>query len=381
MKFKTLFAILKKHMAEDGDDIPKFFRELMSMITTVKESEIGTKKVPSGEKRLSDWTIRSYVKERGPSKTFIRHIASHLTPEVLAKRIKKMKKEQRRLLAEDFAPYDPSANAENVGEVVASIFVEIIQISAGIIQPDNLQREREQSLAADLKNKYGEYLLEETENYCHFPGCGKGLTISDNGKTQPAYEVCVIDREKPPSVDNLIALCPQCYAKYLLDDSKQTPKYLAEVKKLFAAHKKNIQILEESSLEKGLVGVIRCIKKLKEKDLGDPSYDPKQLRDKIDPEIYTPLFVSVNNYVTMYFLRLKEIMVNLDKRGEIDFEEIQDQMKAIYRRLKKSNKSKMDIFREITEKVHRVTLQDDIYCQIVVSFFIQSCEVFDATPE
>ena len=74
-------------------------------------------------------------------------------------------------------------------------------------------------------------------------------------------------------------------------------------------------------------------------------------------------------------------MVSLDKRGEIDFEEIQNQMKAIYRRLNKANKSKMDIYREITEKVHRVTLQDDIYCQIVVSYFIQSCEVFDATAE
>ena len=140
-------------------------------------------------------------------------------------------------------------------------------------------------------------------------------------------------------------------------------------------------MLDEASLERGLIGVISCIKKLKETDLGDPAYDPKQLREKINPSVYVSLFISVNNYVTMYFRRLKEIMVSLDKRGEIDFEEIQDQMKAIYRRLNKANKSKMDIYREITEKVHRVTLQDDIYCQIVVSYFIQSCEVFDATAE
>ena len=54
----------------------------------------------------------------------------------------------------------------------------------------------------------------------------------------------------------------------------------------------------------------------------------------------------------------------------------QDQMKAIYRRLKKANKSKLEIFTEISDKIHRVTLQDDIFCQIVVSYFIQSCEVF-----
>jgi len=53
-------------------------------------------------------------------------------------------------------------------------------------------------------------------------------------------------------------------------------------------------------------------------------------------------------------------------------------MKALYRRLKKTKKSREEIFNEIVEKIHRVTLQEALYCQIVVSYFIQSCEVFDA---
>ena len=36
VEFKTLFPIMKKHLA-DGDDVPYFFRELMAMITTVNE--------------------------------------------------------------------------------------------------------------------------------------------------------------------------------------------------------------------------------------------------------------------------------------------------------------------------------------------------------
>lgn len=38
VEFKTLFPIMKKHLA-DGDDVPYFFRELMAMITTVTEDE------------------------------------------------------------------------------------------------------------------------------------------------------------------------------------------------------------------------------------------------------------------------------------------------------------------------------------------------------
>lgn len=80
-------------------------------------------------------------------------------------------------------------------------------------------------------------------------------------------------------------------------------------------------------------------------------------------------------------MKIKEIMISLDKRGEIDYEEVQDQMKAIYRRLKKAGKTNMEIFNEIVAKIYRISLQEDIYCQIVVSYFVQSCEVFDAITE
>lgn len=92
-------------------------------------------------------------------------------------------------------------------------------------------------------------------------------------------------------------------------------------------------------------------------------------------------YIAVNGYVTTYYPRIKEIMMNLDKRGEIDYDKIQDQIHAFYKRLKKANKSRPEIFNEITGKIHRVTMQDDIYCRIVVYCFVQSCEVFDVITE
>ena len=82
-----------------------------------------------------------------------------------------------------------------------------------------------------------------------------------------------------------------------------------------------------------------------------------------------------------YYVTLKEIIESADKRGEIDYDEVKDQMKAIYQRIKKANKSNVEIFNEISEKVHKVSLQEDIYCQIVVEYFIAKCEVFDAVSE
>lgn len=137
-------------------------------------------------------------------------------------------------------------------------------------------------------------------------------------------------------------------------------------------------LLNDLPLERGNAGVIGKIKKLKEKYFAEASLDPKEIKQKLNPSDNFVLYSQMNYFVMTYFVRIREIMINFDKRGEIDYDEVQDQMHAIYKRLKKAKKSNVEIFNEIVGKIHRVTLQEDTYCQIVVSYFIQSCEVFDA---
>lgn len=116
MDFKTLFSILKKHMA-DGDDVPYFFREIMAMITTVTEEEWGSSKDPSV--KTKDETLRNYAK-RGLSKKLAQTIVYRLTPEILTERINEKNDTQRSLLADDLRGYDATIDAANVGEKVAA---------------------------------------------------------------------------------------------------------------------------------------------------------------------------------------------------------------------------------------------------------------------
>lgn len=301
-----------------------------------------------------------------------------LTPEILAERINERSKTSRQLLAEDLKGYDASVDADSVAEAVSGWIVEIVQTAAGLVPQNALQKQQQMQIASDLKIRYGDYLLGETDGYCPFPGCGRQLTVSNNGRAVHSFEVSLIDKKKAATPDNLIAMCPQCSATYLLDDSKKVTKGLVEIKNLLSTHKQSVHLLDSLPLERGIVGVISRIKKLGEKELSDASLDPKEIKQKLSPSQDMALYLAVNNYVTTYFRRIKEIMMNLDKRGEIDYDEIQDQIHAFYKRLKKANKTRPEIFNEIVGKVHRVTLQDDIYCQIVVSYFVQSCEGFDA---
>ena len=374
MNFQTLFKILKKHMS-DGDDIPYFFREIMAMITDVTEEEWGTSRDPS--KRTKDSTLRNYSK-RGLSKTLAKNIVYRLTPEVLIERINERNETQRRLMAEDLHGYDSTISAENVGEKVADMMMQIIQQSAGLISQTKLQKQQQQKLAFDLKNKYGEYLLAEAENVCPFPGCDRSLIVVKNHKMAPSFEVGLIDKTREAKPNNLLAMCPQCYATYLLDNSKKKCKELLAVKKTLLARRQVVQMLDELPLERGIVGVVTRIKEQHIKNFEEVSLDPKELVKKIDPAQEQLLFITVKQYVLSYFMVVRDIMMNLDKRGEIDYESLQNQMHALYRNLSKKGKTQIEIFTEISEKLHRQSLQEIIYCQVVVSYFIQSCEVFDA---
>lgn len=375
MEFKEFFSLLKKRIS-NGADIPYFFRDLIAMITEVPEEEWNTPKDPSA-KLTKESTLRSYAK-RGVSKKFAESIIYRLSPENFVESLNDLPEATRKLLADDYQPYDSSATKDNIAQKLADCFVDILKRAAGIVEPTVLEKQKLSLAEVELKNRYGAYLLSEANHTCPFPGCGRELTILNAGKSTDAFNVALVDKKKAPEVDNLLALCPRCYAVYSIDDNPKITKELKEVKKLLLAHHKSVELLDELPLEKGIVGVLKKVKNLKEKDLVTASLDPKEIQQKVKPSDDMALYLIVNNYVTAYYVRLHEIMMNADKRGAIDYDELQDQMRAIYKRLRKAKKTKVEIFNEIVNKIHKVSLQEEIYCQIVVAYFVQSCEVYDA---
>lgn len=375
MEFKDFFQMMKKRIS-DGLDVPDFFKDLIAMITDVTEDEWGTPKDPS-TKLSKESTLRSYAK-RGLSQKFAQSIVYRLKPELFIESLETRDNAVLEILADDYRAYDASADKDNVALKLAYCFIDIIKTAAGLVASDELERQKLAKLSFELKQKYGEYLKDEAEGACAFPGCGRLFAVTDAGHIAYTYEVAVIDKTKEPKVENLIALCPFCQSAFSFETNRRICKEVQGIKRILIAHKQSMKLLDDLKLEKEIIGVVSKIRNLKEKDLLDPSLDPKDIREKLNPDENLALYRTVKGYVDTYYVTIKEIMINADKRGEIDYDEVQDQMKAIYKRLKKANKTKIEIFNEISEKVHKVCLQEDIYCQIVVSYFIAKCEVFDA---
>ena len=374
MDFKTLYSILSKRI-NDGSDVPSFVRDLIAMITSVPEEDWGTKKDPSS--RVNPETYRNYSK-RGIPQYLAKAIVYRLTPELFIESINSRPDETLKILAEDIKHYDSSATKDNVAEILADIFVNIIKEKAGLVSSDKLIEQKQKTSSENLKIKYGKYLLRECENHCTMNGCGKPLFVSNGSNISDVYEISKIDKSKNNDINNLIAMCPSCFYLYQLDSSKKLTKELKARKKYLSSHLKTIIDLSPSALGQGLTNVIVKISKLNQSDIYDINFEPHELKEKIDVEKNFMLYRMVKDTVITYYGNIKDIFLSLDKAKIIDYEETQLQMKSIYKKLKKSNKSQLDIFNEISEKLHRVTLQDRGYCQIIVCYFIQSCEVFDA---
>lgn len=246
MEFKPIFDILQKYLS-DGDDAPSFFRELVSMLTEMSEAEWGGLKDPS--QQLSPNTILSYIR-RGLTKAVAKRIVYRLDSNNLAEIINEREEAVREAMADDLRGYVPDTEADTVGDDIALLLAENIQRAAGLVPQDKLTKQREQNAKAELKSRYGDFLLTETGNYCPFPGCGRELVISGNGKAVPTYEVNLIEKDKPATSDNLIALCPQCSATYSIDNEKKTMTALKKSKKSLMSHRESVRMLNDKSRER-----------------------------------------------------------------------------------------------------------------------------------
>lgn len=377
MDFKTFYSILFNRIS-DTLSSGEFVRDLIAMITTVPEEEWGLKKDPSN--RVSLKTYENFAK-RGINKTTCKAIVYRLSPENFIESLNARPKATLELLANDFLPYESTAGKDNIASIMADIFIDIIRTTAGLTSVDKLEEQKQLQSSSDLKSKYGKYLLKECDSHCAMPCCGKLLYVSNGTNLSDVYEVTRIDKSKDASIDNLIALCPQCFATYQLDSSTKTVRNLNASKRSLSIQMESMIELSTIELEKGLTNVITNIRKLKQQDFSALSMDPREINEKIDPNKSFALYNQVYMTVMTYFIKIKEIMESLDKRKIIDYEELQHQVKSAYKKLKSGKKSESEIFYSLSEKLHKVTLQDILYCQAIVCYFIQSCEVFDAVTK
>ena len=110
------------------------------------------------------------------------------------------------------------------------------------------------------------------------------------------------------------------------------------------------------------------------------SYDPVTVEQKL-LSISKPLCTKVKLFVTEYYTVVHNAFFQLDKAKEIRFKPFTLQMKMNYIQLVEGGTEPSKIFDKLVDWIESITNEDRLLCELVVSYFVQKCEVYDATTK
>ena len=103
--------------------------------------------------------------------------------------------------------------------------------------------------------------------------------------------------------------------------------------------------------------------------------DPLPIESKIDKQSERPLFKKVQNNVMDYFSDIKELFIEEQESKDLIYEQIRRKIRYQYKNA--NGDSKHEIFENLVNwLMSEVQSTDREACEAVMSYFVQSCEVF-----
>ena len=238
-------------------------------------------------------------------------------------------------------------------------------------------------------------LLEEVNGLCPMPGCGKSLVNEVGQKVLEQYEVAhvfpnshtanekkilanvEVDGESSETLDNWIALCHDCHKIY--DENKTVASYqeMLELKRKLSLELKTKKVLSKERLEEDIDKAIKDLLNIDKAELekaGSLEYKTLAVKQKVHEDDI--LCSNIEDQVTKYFNYIKGVFKNLDPSG-VHFDLICISVKKVYLQLKSKKVSQATIFERITDWFVSKTHVQRHICEIMTSFFVQNCDVYE----
>lgn len=240
-------------------------------------------------------------------------------------------------------------------------------------------------------------LYSEVEGIC--PNCTNSLMYKKNRQNRKQFEIAHIyplnptkeelellkNEERlskdPNDIKNLICLCVTCHTIF------DKPRTLEEYRDLVAKKKRILKIATEKAIwndtkiENDIFELIKMLSNgnfdLSKVDI--LSYSPKEIDEKTDDTITILTKRKIHNNVRDYFHIVRSKFIELDNLAPLTTETISTQIKTHYLKICKEHTeiNQKDVFDALVSWLAKRTNQTNIDAsEIVISYFIQNCEVF-----
>ena len=249
------------------------------------------------------------------------------------------------------------------------------------------------------RRKYSpaEELCLTTQVNGNCPLCGSALFYNKKSRSYKNYELAHIYPLNPTlseieelkneellhtdvnHPDNIIPSCLACHGKYDKPRTAEEYRKLATLKKSFIRRSEQQEIQRSYQIENDILKVIEGLYSIDDIDKEiDLEYDPKRLKDKFDITLSVPAQHKIKHNVTDFYNYIKSKFLEIERENPNSSVLIYTQVKSFYLKQKTLSASQQEIFSNIVDWFYIKTQPQTIEAaEIVTSYFIQNCEVFE----
>ena len=234
--------------------------------------------------------------------------------------------------------------------------------------------------------------MEEVNSQC--PKCGKkflyvteksimkGAEIAHIFPNSPTPKEKIIlkdvevDGDNSEAFENKIALCKDCHDNY--DSNKTVASYndMLDLKRRLHLDLLAKKMMSGENIEDELSSVVRSLSSATAKELEDwdqLSYSSLKVSQKVDIPL---LCKRIEGDVTSFYPYCRQKFREIDSSGS-QFEIICMTVRRGYLKLRKQGLGKEEIFEQLANWLVSKTHASKNACEIIVSFFVQNCDVYD----
>ena len=327
-------------------------------------------------------TYESYFYGERNITELAKKIVGSLDPQNFADKIIVENDSTIKMLCDNFKKYCPEIDENNYSIQIAERFRKIIETAAKAKR--TRKKKKNECVAAQTANvteKYGVALVAEEGSICPNDLCTHSLFSNANGHLNFLYEVVKIDPDGlTDDPANLIALCPECAAKHRLSSNEDNIRRLKEIKNNLKNLAYDQELLSDQKVQEGVRRIVQKIPKMIPSKEVDLNYHPVMINRKILPNNYV-LYLKAQSHVNVYFDSVDEAFREMSKEHLLRFTPFCNQVKMNYLNLKEEGRDQVYIYSQLAKWLHDGTNEPQEFCEIVISYFIQKCEVFDVIAE
>lgn len=181
--------------------------------------------------------------------------------------------------------------------------------------------------------------------------------------------------KKPDVPDNLIALDEGCAERYLLSPTAEEYRKLYEIKIQLAKNYAAKLEVNSVQLEDDIRTVLDALSTINDtSELVELEYEALRIDEKFDAENFI-LKNETQMQVVTYYRYIERVFSN----SNADFDMIASEIKVSSMKLERAGLPQSDVINHLSEWIRNkagLGTGSRLACNIVVSFFIQNCEVF-----